>query len=374
MTWRLEGAPAPPDWTFDWSTFVGRFPLLAALDGCPQDPIHHAEGDVGHHTRLVCRSLAADPAWRALDETDRGVLFAAAMLHDIAKPATTRADGDRITSPGHAARGARLARRLLYEDPTPPPLAIRERIVGLVRHHGLPLWSLDKPSPTRSVLAASEIARPDRLALLATADIDGRTCADAGEMLARIDLFRDLAAEVGCLTGPRAFPSDHSRFAYHRGASDDPDRLVHDDTRSEVLVVCGLPAAGKDHWIARQAADLPAISLDAIRLEMGVDPADEQGPVVSAARQRARLLLRDGAPFVWNSTNVTRTMRRRLIGFLTDYRARVRLVYLEAPRTEIDRRNAARSSPVPGKVIDRLVARLEVPDPTEAHRVEWHAT
>src|SRR5687767_209798 len=42
---------------FDW---------VRALEGCPQDPIHHAEGNVWIHTRMVLETLLGLPEWRAL--------------------------------------------------------------------------------------------------------------------------------------------------------------------------------------------------------------------------------------------------------------------------------------------------------------------
>jgi tRNA uridine 5-carbamoylmethylation protein Kti12 len=49
----------------------------------------------------------------------------------------------------------------------------------------------------------------------------------------------------------------------------------------------------------------------------------------------------------------------------------VRLVHVEAPWPALLRQNRARPRPVPEPVIERLLERWEVPDPTEAHQVEW---
>ena len=85
----------------------------------------------------------------------------------------------------------------------------------------------------------------------------------------------------------------------------------------------------------------------------------------------AREYLRAGTGFVWNATNVTRPMRRQLVSLLRSYGARVRIVYVEAPYREVLRRNQGRSPGVPRAVVDRLVDRLDVPDLTEAHAVDY---
>jgi predicted kinase len=44
---------------------------------------------------------------------------------------------------------------------------------------------------------------------------------------------------------------------------------------------------------------------------------------------------------------------------------------MEAPYKEVLRRNRERSRSVPENIIERMIAKLEVPDITEAHHVEW---
>jgi predicted kinase len=181
-----------------------------------------------------------------------------------------------------------------------------------------------------------------------------------------------VATEAGVLDGAWRFPSDHTRFVYLR--SDAPERrapevLAHDDTRCEVLVMSGLPGAGKDAWLARHRAGLPVIALDDIREELDVEPGAAQGGVVRAARERAREFLRRDQPFAWNATNVSRPQRAALIDFLTSYRARVHIVYLEVGAAAQEERNRARDRAVPRAAIARMLQRWAPPSPAEAHRV-----
>lgn len=373
--WQFSDVPQPPDWRVDWESIERRFAWIRAMAGVPQEPAHHAEGDVLTHTRMVAEALAALPAWRALESGERAILFAAALLHDVAKPACTRVEPDwRIASPGHAKAGERMARYALWTgaglDGGAPP-AFREAVAGLVRWHGLPLWLLEKPDPLRAAIAASLTARLDRVALLAEADVRGRVCADQGELLERVELFRLFCEEAGCYSGPRRFASDHSRFVYFRSERGVPDYAAYDDTVCEVTLMAGLPGAGKDTWVREHRPGLPVVSLDAIRRELRIGPREPQGAVAAEAKARARELLRRRPSFVWNATNVTRAARAPLIDLFAAYHARVRIVYVDAPFEELLARNRARPDPVPEAVIARLARRLEVPDLTEAHAVEW---
>ena len=64
-------------------------------------------------------------------------------------------------------------------------------------------------------------------------------------------------------------------------------------------------------------------------------------------------------------------MRQQLINFFAAYQARIHIVYLEVPLEEILQRNRSRTATVPEAVIRKLAARLDIPDRTEAHQVEW---
>ncbi|MEV6522958.1 AAA family ATPase [Longispora sp. NPDC051575] len=362
--------PTGPAWTVPWAAIEDAFDWVRRMAGVPQDPVHHAEGDVAVHTRMACEALAALPAWRALPAADRVRLFAAVLLHDVAKPDCTRVDeGGRITAHGHSRRGELFARRVLWEGGA--PREFREQVAALIRHHQIPFWALERPDLEKIAFRVSLLANNSDLVLLATADILGRTCADADQVLDNVTLYAEYCAEQRCLDAPRAFPSDHARFEYFRREARDPDYAAHDDTRLTVTVLSGLPGVGKDHWVAAHRPGLPVVSLDAVRTRLGVKPTGDQGVVVSAAQREAREHLRAGRPFVWNATNVTRQLREQCVGLITAYGGRVDLVALEAPPAVLRARNRARPAPVPDAVIGRLAAKWETPDVTEAHSVTW---
>jgi predicted kinase len=370
--------PRPPDWRVDWDGLVADHPDLEALRGCRQDPVWHAEGDVWTHAQMVLAELAALPAWRALPEADRVDVWAAAVFHDIAKPETTEEIDGRIRSPKHSLKGAMRTRLRLWEMGHPPDR--RERVVALVRHHQVPFHLLagdgrDGRDPHRLAARISQTLRCDHLCILAEADARGRIAPDREGTLLNIALAGEFFAEAGCRDRPMPFASDHTRFAYFRDESGTrrPDIEVYDDTTCEAVLMCGLPAAGKSAWVRTNAGDRPVISSDALRDELDVPPTGPQGAVFDRAREMAREHLRAGRDFVWDATNLSRQVRGPLIDLLAAYRARVRIVHVEADPDTLSARNRKRPSPVPSSVIADLARRRwEVPDLTEAHAVEHH--
>jgi predicted kinase len=319
---------------------------------------------------MVCEELAGLPAWRALPAAERDAVFAAAVLHDAGKPDCTRVEPDgRITSRGHPRRGSILARGLLWRRGV--PFAVREAVAALVRHHQVPYFLLDRPDPRRLCIEVSQTARCDHLALLAEADVRGRVCADRQRLLDNVALFAEYAREQGCLACPHPFPSDHARFLYFQHEGRHPDAPAHEDFRAEVVLLSGLPGAGKDHYARRHLADHPVVALDDVRQELDIDPAETQGVVVNQARDRARDLHRRGQSFVWNATNLSRQLRGGCVRLFAGYGARVRIVYVEVSPEVLFARNRSRPAPVPKGVIERLIDRWEVPDRTEAHTVDF---
>lgn len=370
MTSLDDFLPSGPDWRIDWEGLERTFPWVDELRACPQDPLWHAEGDVWTHTRMVVDALARMEEWRALDEAARRQVFLAALLHDIGKPACTETAPDgRITSRGHSRRGESMARLWLWRAGMGPHE--REPIAALIRSHQFPFFLLDSDDARDEAIRLSHDLRCDLLALLAEADARGRLAKDRDRLIDNTRLFRDFCAETGCLDRPWLFANAQSRFEWFRKPGRDPAYAAHDDTRMEIVLMSGLPASGKDSWIAANLSGWPVVSLDAIRAELGVDPSEKQGKIVTTAKERAREYLRAEKKFIWNATNLSRRIRGGLIDLFADYGARVRIVYLEVPLAEQRRRNAARRDPVPEAVLERMLNAWEPPKINEAHHVDW---
>lgn len=355
----------------EWEFLEASFPWVADMRHTPQDPVYHGEGNVAVHTQMVLEYLQQEPAFQLLTAQEKEVLWAAALLHDVEKRSTTVIEPDgRITSRGHVRKGAQTARRILYKD-IPAPFSIREQIWGLVQHHSIPLWLLERPDPLKLAVQVSMEVNTAWLALLARADVKGRIAADIHDMLYRIDCFEEFCKEHGCWGATRPFASDHARMHYLQTEEMYPDYIPYDKPAMEVVMMSGLPGAGKDTYIRKHLKNLPLISLDDFREEMGVAPDDKtgNGQVIQYAKEKAKKLLRIQQSFVWNATNTTRQMRAQLIDLFTTYKAAVHIIYLEVPFRQLMTQNKGREAVVPANVLDKLANKLEVPSLVEAHKV-----
>jgi predicted kinase len=305
-------------------------------------------------------------------EEERRAAWLGALLHDVAKPDCTAVDGDgSIHARGHSARGAIMARRILWEAGV--PFATRERACAIVRNHQVPFFLIDREDREIVQRRVALTTPPRLLAAVAEADARGRVAGDQQRLVDNVALFAESCAEAGCLDAPPAFASPHTRVRYFQtGGRVAADWPAHEAFRCEVVLMSGLPGAGKDRWVRENLEGWPVVSLDAIREELEVDPRDQQGTVVQAAREQARGYLREGRSFVWCATNLSRMLRAGLIELFLGYDARVRIVYVEASSAGVlERQNREREGRVPVGVVERLMGRWEVPEVWEGHRVEW---
>lgn len=358
-----------------WQSLENEFSWVADMNGVVQDPRHHAEGDVAVHTKMVLESLQSLPQFQKLDVQTQEVLWASALMHDVEKRSTTSIEADgSITSRGHAKKGEHTMRDILFRY-VPTPFFLRERICALVRQHGLPLWIFDKSHPVKALYETALRIEMPLLATLAKADVLGRICNDQRELIGRIDLFEAFCQEQQCWTSPRAFASDLARFVYFQKEDSSVDYNPYDDLKGQVTMLSGLPGMGKDRYINKYCSNLPVISLDDIRRKHKLKPEDPSatGWAVQEAKEQAKVLLRKGEPFVWNATNITKQMRSQWIDLFVSYKARVQLVYIEVPYKDWVKQNNNREHPVPTNVLERMLAKLEVPTLDEAHHVKYVA-
>jgi tRNA nucleotidyltransferase (CCA-adding enzyme) len=111
------------------------FPEIEALEGVPQDPVWHPEGDVFVHTKLVvdgARELIED-----LPHAKKVTVMLAALAHDFGKPATTGFLEGRYRSRGHEEAGVAPTESFLdrLNIHTLDGYDVRRQVIALVREH-----------------------------------------------------------------------------------------------------------------------------------------------------------------------------------------------------------------------------------------------
>jgi len=360
----------------DWQNVRNSFSWIQDMEGVPQDKVHHAEGDVAIHTRMVVEALLNLAEFQSLEEQEKEILFAAALLHDVEKRSSTVHESDgSITSRGHARKGEFTARMILYKD-IPTPFAIREAVAKLVRNHGLPVWVFEKENPKKTLLQTSLEVNLAHLAILSKADMLGRFCQDQSEMLYQIQLFEEFCKEEDCFGKMKIFGSNLGRYQFFQKEEASPDYVPFENNTFEVIMLSALPGTGKDFFIKKNYQDVPVISLDAIRRENKISPTDKKGNgrVIQMAKEQARVFLRKKESFLWNATNISRNLRTPLIDLFQSYGAKTKLIYLEVPHKKLMQQNRNRDFPVPQKVIEKMVSKLEVPSKWEAPTLEIHVS
>lgn len=345
-------------------------PWARAMAACGQDAVWHAEGDVWTHTRMVASELERLPEWADLDADSRLKLVFTALFHDCGKPATTviNPETGRTHSPKHAVIGMEIGRGVLRDIGC--PLAFREEVASLVRFHGRPPFLLEKADPAKELIFLSWLVDHRLLYLFALADTRGRRAEEMARPEDVLHLWKMVAEENDCFNRPYPFANDHARFLYYRDELPSLHYTPRVEPGSTVTVMSGLPGTGKNTWLARNRPELPVVSLDDIRADLDVEPTDDQGAVIQAAREQCREHLRAKRDFAFNATNTMRPTRTKWIDLFADYGARIEIVYLEPPLEIVHSQNRNRQASVPRRVIERLVSKLEPPTRTEGHAVE----
>jgi tRNA nucleotidyltransferase (CCA-adding enzyme) len=153
------------------------FPELKALQGCPQEPEWHPEGDVWVHTLLAIDRAAGESAGLPVEK--RLAVMLATLCHDFGKPATTAVVDGRIRSFDHEEAGIEPTRRFLdrLNVHTLHGYDLRAQVIQLVAHHLAPSHYY-KNRDNVGDGAFRRLARrlePELLYLVARADCLGRT-------------------------------------------------------------------------------------------------------------------------------------------------------------------------------------------------------
>lgn len=150
------------------------FPEIKATLNCPQDPIHHPEGDVWNHTMQVLDETAKLRA----QAQDPKVLMFAALCHDLGKPlVTTKKDG-RIHAYDHEKAGLSVTENFLNRLTSEK--ALKRNVLNMIQLHMQPNMKATDHAKTKSFMKLFDASHcPEDLLLLAKADFFGQRTKDS---------------------------------------------------------------------------------------------------------------------------------------------------------------------------------------------------
>ena len=180
--------------------WLPHFPEIAALDGVPQEPEWHPEGDVLIHTNHCLDALVGLPTWRDGSLETRRLLSFSVLAHDFGKAVTTkqaeRRGKLRWVSPEHEAAGGPLAETFLQRIGAPLDLIprVRQLVVNhLLHHQGAEEY---RDTTVRRLARKVDPATIDELIAVMQADHLGRPPLVSAETVRRLDYLRTAAKRL----------------------------------------------------------------------------------------------------------------------------------------------------------------------------------
>ena len=138
----------------------------------------------------------------------------------------------------------------------------------------------------------------------------------------------------------------------------------------KVYMMVGIPGAGKSTWIKNNVPDLPVVSRDIIRAELGMcEPGDkyagtpdEENEVTMHEYMKMGEYCNGRQSFVIDDTNTHKKYRKQMIDFLREHGAKVVFVHLDTPLDVCKKR---REGQIPPEVMDRIYRRRVIPSEDE---------
>ena len=379
-----------------------RLTLLKEYESTPQDTEWHAEGDVRIHVGMVLdetyKILNREASY--LTPKRRLSLILGALLHDIAKPLTTKEQEIqgivRTVAPRHASKGrSYLAPKLMGLG---LPYEVVETTLGLVGYHHDPKQLVTQEKGAGKYKRIARLADPELLYWLELADIRGRECRDKQQQLDYIEIYGLYAQEYRAW---KRFGDEYQawRQFFNRELSDwnlatrdlvfsraiarweageifTPESEIarsygYRDAFPEVVVTFGVSGSGKSTWIANNLPDYQIVSLDNLRQQVAKSRSDQSqnSKVVQLAKEELKNHLRNKSKIVWDATNIRRDFRQQVIKISRDYGALVTLAIFHCPEETYRSRNQQRKHRIPENVLTRQIEQMEFPEFDEGDRI-----
>ena len=357
---------------------------IELLCNTEQNPHFHAEGNVYKHMCYVLEQYETHADNFDLDDTDREVLYWAALLHDIGKPVVTQWVNGRLTAKGHERAGVPIARDILLNQPEITTRQ-RQRILDLVRLHHIPLkWGMRKArlSEYKRLATATDLRL---MGIFSLFDIMGRVCINKPETLEMISHFNEVIVsrirdEIGAF---ESLQEQYQKAGYQKknalwhALKYDDDRLLekvlhHNNPetippKSQCVITIGAPRSGKTEYVQAHYPDHHYFDLEAYKVRQGHSDENEYAldikTFMSAFLRQHRNIVIDGC-------NLNPDTRRRIGDCARDFHAELHYLYFERSLDHLLETNAHTAQPLASDRIRAAHNTLDIPHPWEAHSLQ----
>jgi len=326
----------------------------------------------------------------------RQVLILSALLHDIAKPLTTKrkeiAGTERVVAPKHEEIGASYLALKLIELPLEHSSVMS--IMGLVGFHQIPKLLVVKNQGYSEYLQLSLNADLELLYWLELADMKGRICDDLANQIDLLAQFRMFAEEyqlwsvsgtiqpildkiqVKSLINEQLFLNAYAVHQLaHRQISMAEEAIAKNyepsQQYSHLYVMCGISGSGKSTWIEQNLNGFEVISLDEIREELNGkrDCQKNRGQMLQLAKSRLKIALANKRNIVWDATNIRKDFRKIICDLGLNYGALITIVAFQVKENSLRVNNRHRKHTVGENIVTDQISKLEWPVFTEGHRL-----
>lgn len=406
---------------FRWNN-IEKIPEFEKLKKCEQNPKWHSEGDAFKHTKLVCKYAVEhvctmarykDPEHgmynisKSFDEyetcylepsvyDDALVFLTAALFHDVGKGVTTAKGKDgNWHSYNHEFEGEKITRQMLWNLNT----KFREDVCALVKYHMIPLNLFDRKNYLEEIVRLSyDIPSWELLIELKKCDLEGSIQKD--EVLKERD--RKILNEVASIA--MEIDRYQARSTYKTSVFADRIRgsqYFLDKTYKkplELIVLIGLPGAGKDTFINEQLLtdnkDMPTyinvinmsrinkpcpsiltvyksnaavICRDDTRVKLGfckenekiVGTSKQENAVNEDIKNQLYEAAREGKTIIINNTNLKKEYRAEFARLLSNYNVHITYIYIEA--TDVAKNVERREGQISKNVLLDIIKKFEWP-------------
>lgn len=365
--------------------------LLEQMASTKQNPRYHAEGSVLAHTELVVDKYFELNEKFDLTESERKVLYWAAILHDTGKTVTTVNQKGRWRSPGHEKAGLPIARNILMNQ-SDISAAERKKVLDLVRWHGFPLHWIKKSQNIDELKHLGIRTDLRLLGIFTTFDFHGRICEYQDDTLELIQNFQSKIIpqaeyELGSFdTLQDLYQGWNLR---HKNAAWKAIRmrnaklvegLVNADSYTDyknfgkkVYLTIGPPSSGKTHYLAQEKPDIFRVDLD----EFGIHEDLLENEYLFARKMvefkhSLVIFLNRYRHVALDGSNLETKVRVRMMEMIRELEVEIEYLVFESSLEEILSRNQNREEPRTEEQIKQLYDRFDLVHPWEAHSIAYH--